>query len=72
MIQVTKCPCGKIFAACKEPMCYEDAEYQKETRKYIKNGCKVEMVNSGEWSFENCTCPNMKPIKTDETQPTLF
>lgn len=67
MIQITKCPCGKTFAACREPECYTDAEYQKDTRNYIKRGCTVEMVNSGEWSFEKYTCPNMKP-----PQPNLF
>lgn len=70
MIQVTKCPCGKVFAACREPMCYEDAEYQRNTRNYIKKGCTVAMVEGGTFQFETCTCPNMKPVKV--TQPDLF
>lgn len=72
MVQVTKCPCGKVFAACVEPGCYTDAEYQRETRKYIKNGCTVELVESGTWCFEKCTCTDMKPIEVDKNQLTLF
>ena len=70
MVQITKCLCGKIFAACCEPHCYTDADYQKETRAYIKKGCTVEMVESGTWSFEKCTCINMKPIA--HIQASLF
>jgi len=70
MIQVTKCPCGEIFAACREPECYSDAEYQKDTRNYIKKGCTVEMVESGKWEWGNCTCPNMKPV--DKSQLPIF
>lgn len=66
MIQVTKCPCGKVFAACREPECYSDSDYQMETIKYLKNGCTVQMVESSEWEFEKCTCPNMKPIEVIE------
>ena len=72
MIQITKCPCGKTFAACREPECYSDADYQKDTRAYIKKGCTVEMVENGTWSFEKCTCPNMKPVEVDKSQLSIF
>lgn len=68
MIQVTKCPCGKIFAGCAEPHCYSDKEYQRDTRNYLKKGCTVEMIESGKgnWKLEKCTCPNMKPISKEQ------
>jgi len=72
MVQVTKCKCGKIFAACREPECYTDADYQRQVRKDIKSGCTVEMVESGTWSFEKCTCTDMKPVGVDKNQLTLF
>jgi DTW domain-containing protein YfiP len=72
MIQVTKCPCGKIFAACREPECYTEADYQRDTRKYIAKGCTVEMVENGTWKFEQCTCQNMKPVVSDDSQTSLF
>jgi hypothetical protein len=71
MIQVTKCKCGKIFAACAEPNCYTDAEYQREVRKDIKRGCTVEMVASGTWSFEECTCEKTT-TQIDKNQLSLF
>lgn len=72
MIQVIKCPCGKIFAACCEPECYSDAEWQKNMRGYVKKGCKPEMIEHGSgWEFEKCTCKNMKPAPK-EVQTSLF
>ena len=70
MIQVTKCKCGKIFAACAEPYCYTDAEYQRDTRKYLKQGCTVELVESKTWNFEKCICDEEKTI--DKNQLNLF
>lgn len=55
-IQIIKCKCGKTFAACAEPMCYEDAEWQKEMRAYVKKGCTVSVVEAGTWQFESCVC----------------
>lgn len=55
--------CGKVFAAASEPYCYTDKEWQKDLRKYVSNGCTVEMVESFE--FGNCEC---KP----KEQPDLF
>ena len=72
MIQVTKCPCGKTFAGCIEPYCYQDAEYQRDTRNYIKKGCTIEMVESGSFILEKCTCPNMKPVGLATPQLSIF
>lgn len=70
MIQCIDCPCGKTFAAASEPFCYEDADWQREMRNYIKKGCKVKLVE--DFSFENCTCKDMKPEQVDESQISLF
>lgn len=70
MVQIIKCKCGKIFAAAAEPHCYVDAEWQKDMRKYVKKGCVVEMVENGDWKFENCVCD--KQSKKDPNQLELF
>ena len=73
MIQITKCPCGKTFAACKEPYCYTDAEYQKDTRAYIEKGCTISMVEPGGWSLEKCTCKDMNPANAEnKNQLSIF
>ena len=66
LIQIIKCKCGKTFAACCEPECYTDKDWQKELRDYVKNGCTVEMVESGNWEMESCTC------KKEEKELSLF
>jgi len=72
MIQITKCPCGKTFAGCMELHCYEDADYQRETRKYIAKGCKVQMVEKM-GQLQNCTCKGMNPENAvNENQLNLF
>jgi hypothetical protein len=56
MIQIIKHKCcGKTFAACREPDCFTDKEWQKELRKYVlSDKVTVEMVES--FTFEKCTC----------------
>ena len=66
MVQCINCPCGKTFAACAEPYCYEEAEWQEDMRNYIKRGCSVKMAENGAWKFEGCSCPNMKPVEVDK------
>lgn len=72
MVQCINCPCGKTFAAAAEPHCYKDADWQKEMRNYVKKGCTVKMAEQQSWEFEKCTCPNMKPVKINEEQLSLF
>lgn len=69
--QCISCPCGKMFAACLEPECYSDADWQKDMRNYVKKGCSVSMTDEPiAGKFEKCTCPNMKPQTVK--QPELF
>lgn len=67
LIQVIKCKCGKTFAACCEPECYTDKDWQKDVRNYVKKGCTVEMREAGQWNFERCTC-----VKQEEKELSLF
>jgi len=57
-VQQIKCPCGKVFAACCEPECHTDDDWHKDKKRYIKQGCTVEMADA--FKFEKCTCPNFK------------
>lgn len=44
MIQTIKYKCcGKIFAACREPECYTDADWLKNLKQYVQKGHTVEM-----------------------------
>lgn len=72
MVQVIKCRHGKIFAACTTPEYFEDVDWQREMRKYVKGGCTVEMAESGTWSFEKCECSKTKKSEEKIIQPALF
>ena len=57
MIQVIKYACcGRIFAASAEPYCYTDKDWQKDVRKYAKQGYKIEMVERADIDFRSCEC----------------
>ena len=64
-VQVIKCKCGKVFAMCLAPECYQDAEWMRDIRKYSKKGCTVEIGDSSNFKFEDCTCEKKE-------EPTLF
>jgi hypothetical protein len=55
-IQVIKCKCGSIFAACVEEECYIDKEWTRELRKYVLKGCTVDMIDKTSFEFQKCTC----------------
>ncbi len=61
--QVIKCKCGKVFAACREPECYTEKDWMKDMRKYVIDGCTVDMVNTNEFQFENCVCDKSASVK---------
>ena len=65
-IQVIKYKCcGGVFAACVEPHCYTDKEWVRELRKYVNEGCTVDLINRGELVWGECKCEK-------EKQPELF
>jgi len=63
--QVIKCKCGKVFAMCRVPECYQDSDWMKDVRKYVKKGCIIEVGESKDYNFEKCICEN-------KSEPTLF
>lgn len=63
---IYKC-CGNVFAACRTPECYTDAEWMKDVRKYAKQGHTVEMAES--CVFGDCKC---KAIAKLDNEPNLF
>ena len=72
MIQVLKCKCGEVFAACQEPMCYTEKDWLKDLTKTLKEGGTIAMVEQGNWNFGKCKCDEIKKAKDLETQPELF
>jgi len=66
-IQIIKCgKCDSIFAAFVLPEAYSDAEWQRNMRKYIKDGAVVDIVDS-DFRFGNCECK-----KSDKKQTKLL
>jgi hypothetical protein len=57
-VQVVKCKCGEIFAGYREPECFEDAEWHKDIRKWIKMGYTVETAER--IKFGECKCNEIK------------
>ncbi len=69
MIQVIKYKCcGKIFAACREPECYTDIDWQRNLRKDVRLGHTVEMIPNGTMQFGKCECKKV----TSPQIPDLF
>jgi len=54
MVQVIRCKCGSIIAGCVDPYCYQDAEWMKKIRSYVKKGATIEMMEKP--SLEHCKC----------------
>ena len=42
--QAVKCKCGNIIAACVEPACYTDRDWQKNIRFYAKKGYEISLI----------------------------
>ena len=71
--QIIRCKCKAIIAACTVPECYMDAEWQKDMRKYVKQGCSVELINCDKsWTVSKCKCKEIKAAQKEVTEPTLF
>lgn len=70
-IQVIKYSCcGKVFAACVEPDCYTDSDWQKELRKYVLRGDVVDLIDSSTGlNLSKCEC---ETVKQEKVQQDLF
>ncbi len=71
MVQAIKCKCGVFFAGCTEPHCYQDVDWQRKMRQYVKKGCTVEMV-SNDVQLSQCVCEKPIKKKKDPNQLELF
>ena len=63
--QAVYCKCGSLVAACMAPHCYEDSEWQKDVRKFSKDGYKIKMVDPEEvrLTLDSCKCkPNQAAL----------
>jgi len=72
--QIVKCRCGSIFAACVEPHCYTEPDWQKDVRKYAKQGYRIEMKDCGEGiQFSKCKCYETQQTSIHKsTQISIF
>lgn len=61
-----KC-CGEIFAACTEPECYTESDWQKNLREYAKRGEIIEIVESGSVRMSKCKCEK-KETDSEQSQ----
>jgi len=55
--QIVICKCGQTIAACKQPHCYTDNDWLKDLRNFIKQGCKVDLIETERVNLQNCKCP---------------
>jgi len=56
LAQIIVCKCGATIAACIEPECYVDKDWQKDVRKYTKKGYLIKTINKNDVQFGRCTC----------------
>lgn len=59
-IQIIICKCGAKISGCTEPECYTNDEYLKDLKKYIEQGCTVDMVGENDFRFQSCKCDPQK------------
>jgi hypothetical protein len=66
-VQVIKCKCGSVIAACLEPECYQEVEWMRELRRYSKEGYDIEMINKEDFKFGKCKCNNKEDTTTKQS-----
>ena len=69
VIQIIKCRrCGKTYAGCRVPECYEDRHWQTSVRRAAKQGDIIEMVDAESFTLEACNCDQLPKLKVDDKQ----
>jgi len=72
-IQAITCKCAAVFAVARVPFCYEDAEWQRDMRKHVKQGCTVDLIDSDDFNgFQDCVCKELEAKNKRVDEPTLF
>ncbi len=72
MIQTINCKCGATIAGCTEPECYEEVDWQKEIRRYVKNGYTIKLVEHEHFKFSKCTCVKQSSNNLETQLPLNF
>ncbi len=60
MVQIIRCKCGSVFAACHEPECYTDDDWIADLKAYVLQGSTVGLVKGTDFKFENCICSKLE------------
>jgi hypothetical protein len=66
MVEIIRCKCGNIFAAC-ELGHHEDYEWKSDVQENLTKGCTVERISINDLEFKKCVCPSEK--KEDKPTP---
>lgn len=66
MVQVLKYKCcGKVFAACWQPVCNTDKEWKEKARKAQEQGHKTQLVDFKKGiEFGECNCKEQLKLFT--------
>lgn len=57
--QIVICKCGVAMAAASEPFCYNDKDWLKDLKQWIKRGYKIDLIEKKDFpdNFGKCKCP---------------
>lgn len=75
-IERITCNCGQVIAGCVHGE--QDARWDKDKRRYMAQGCKVDIIPVEDFKFGKCQCEDQKTKKRfkvlaqSEPEPTLF
>ncbi len=56
--------CGEVFSACIDG--FQDAEFDREVRKYRKQGHTSEIIPIGSYKFGSCKCEKVDDTKKEK------
>lgn len=74
-IERITCNCGQVIAGCVHGQ--QDAGWDNDKRRYMKQGCKVDIVPVEDFKFGKCQCGDQKTkmrlkVLAESIAPTLF
>ena len=74
-IERITCNCGGVIAGCVHGQ--QDARWDADKRKYMRDGCAVDIVDVESFKFVKCNCPDQPTKKrfkvlSEETAPLLL
>jgi hypothetical protein len=69
-LEIIKCSCGVIFAACVEG--YQDKDWDKNKREYLNAGCTCFTSAPNSFTLGSCDCDKSKPKTTSNQLQITF